>query len=248
MENKNCNIIHLSETGSTNDYLKELLKHDQPAEGTMVLADHQTAGKGLDTNTWESESGKNLLMSLVFYPDFVPADRQFVISMAVALGICDYLEDQLPDDDILIKWPNDIYAGREKIAGILITNEILGLKIEHVIVGIGLNMNQENFSENIPNPISLAMLTGNYFDLEAEARRLRDCVAVRYEQLREGLYDRIRADYLDRLLGLNESRKYLYKGNKIEGVITGVDEYGRLQLETGGGEIVCDLKDITYIF
>ena len=213
----------------------------------MVIADHQTSGKGVDTNTWESEAGKNILMSLIFYPDFVPAENQFVISMAIALGISDFLIQQLPKEQILIKWPNDVYAGGKKIAGILITNEILGKKIEHVIVGIGLNVNQTSLSSDIPNPTSMALLSGSRFELEEEAMALRDCVIGRYEQLREGIFDLIQDDYYSRLLGLNEKRKYLYQGNEIDAVITGVDEFGRLQLDTDGGEIVCDLKEITFI-
>ncbi|MEE4256695.1 MAG: biotin--[acetyl-CoA-carboxylase] ligase [Bacteroidales bacterium] len=247
MHNKNRHIIHLSEVNSTNDYMKELVKHGHLAEGTMVRADHQTAGKGVDLNTWESEAGKNILLSLILFPDFIPAEKQFSISMAIALGITDFLADQLPNENILVKWPNDVYAGGKKIAGILIANEILGMKIEHVIVGIGLNVNQETFSKNIPNPASMTNLSGNFFDLEKMTFKLRDCVIMRYEQLRTGLSDLIRRDYYSRLLGLNENRKFHYKGNEIDAVITGVDEFGRLQLETDSGKIVCDLKEISFI-
>jgi BirA family biotin operon repressor/biotin-[acetyl-CoA-carboxylase] ligase len=247
MEEKNCKIIHLSEVGSTNDYLKEVINSKDLADGAMVIADHQTAGKGVDKNTWESEAGKNILMSIIFYPDFVPAENQFIISMAVALGISDFLTDQLPAEQIQIKWPNDIYADDRKIAGILITNEILGTKIKHVIVGIGLNVNQVAFSADITNPTSLAILSGRAYNLQEETIRLRDFVTERYEQLRVGSFDLIRNDYYSRLLGINENRKFRYQGNEIDAMITGVDEFGRLQLDTDGGLIVCDLKEISFI-
>jgi len=247
MKQKNCNIIHVSEVSSTNDYMKKLVKHGHLAEGTMVRADHQTTGKGVDANTWESEAGKNILLSLILFPDFIPAEKQFSISMVIALGISDFLMDQLADKNIQIKWPNDIYANGKKIAGILIANEILGMKIKHVVAGIGLNVNQAYFSNDIPNPTSMVLQSGQEFNLEAETLKLRDCVIGRYEQLRSGLFDLIKQDYYSRLLGMNESRFYAYKGKKIEATITGVDEFGRLQLNTDRGEIVCDLKEISLI-
>jgi BirA family biotin operon repressor/biotin-[acetyl-CoA-carboxylase] ligase len=167
--------------------------------------------------------------------------------MAVALGISDFLTDQLPAEQIQIKWPNDIYADDRKIAGILITNEILGTKIKHVIVGIGLNVNQVAFSADITNPTSLAILSGRAYNLQEETIRLRDFVTERYEQLRVGSFDLIRNDYYSRLLGINENRKFRYQGNEIDAMITGVDEFGRLQLDTDGGLIVCDLKEISFI-
>jgi BirA family biotin operon repressor/biotin-[acetyl-CoA-carboxylase] ligase len=247
MDKKYCDIIHLSQVSSTNEYMKELVRRDMPAEGTMVFTDHQTAGKGIDSNTWESEAGKNILMSVVYYPAFIPVENQFRISMAIALGIKDFLQSHLPHEKIMIKWPNDILAGGKKIAGILIVNEISGSKFEHLIAGIGLNVNQRTFSEDIPDPTSMAILSGNSYDLEEETLKLRDCVLLRYEQLKEGMFELIRTDYYNSLLGLNESRKYRYKGNEIDAVITGVDEFGRLQLETDSGNIVCDLKEISFI-
>ncbi len=244
----NCNIIHISEVSSTNSYAKEMLQHKRPVEGTVVLADHQTSGKGQDKNTWESEPGKNILMTMIFYPDFLDVADQFSISMSVALGIIDFLKILLPEEDIYIKWPNDVYIGREKIGGILINNEIMGSHFEHVIAGIGVNVNQESFSDDIPNPVSIMKLTGKTYELEDEALRLCECLMSRYEQLKQVSFDHLRAEYHQNLLGMTEWREYEYQGKQISAKITGVSGFGRLLLETEEGLIECDLKEIAYLF
>ena len=248
MRGKNCNIIHLQEVSSTNSYAKKLLKDQRPPEGTVVVADHQTAGKGQDGNSWESEAGKNILMTLILYPAFIEISSQFRISMAVALGIIDFLNEILPDQRILIKWPNDIYVEKRKIGGILINNEIMGDHFEHVIAGIGLNVNQLAFSSDIPNPVSLKAITGQEYSVKDVTLRLCDCVMNRYEQLKQESFNEIETDYLNCLLGLNEWREYIYQGKTITARITGVNEFGRLILETDEGQIECDLKEIVYLF
>jgi len=247
MKAKNCNIIHLSETSSTNEYAKALLQKEKPAEGTLIIADHQSLGKGLDSNTWESEAGKNILMSMIFYPDFLKVEKQFIISMAIALGIVDFLKSLDTGNSFSIKWPNDIYSGKQKIGGILISNEILGEKFEHVIVGMGININQEKFSETLSNPGSLSLLTGEEFNLPELVEKLRDSVTARYEQLRDNDFDPIRDEYHKNLLGLDEWRKFTYKGKQIRGKITGISEFGHLKLETEGNLIECDLKEIAFM-
>jgi len=248
MKQASINIIHLQEITSTNSYAKKLLKEQRPPEGTLIVADHQTEGKGQDGNSWESEAGKNILMTLVLYPTFIEISSQFRISMAVALGIIDFLSEILPDQRVLIKWPNDIYVGKGKIGGILINNEIMGDHFEHVIAGIGLNVNQLAFSSDIPNPVSLKTITGKEYSLKDMTLRLCDCVMRRYEQLKQESFSRIEADYLKFLLGLNEWREYIYQGKTITARITGVNEFGRLILETDGAVIECDIKEIAYLF
>jgi len=248
MKQASINIIHLQEITSTNSYAKKLLKEQRPPEGTLIVADHQTEGKGQDGNSWESEAGKNILMTLVLYPTFIEISSQFRISMAVALGIIDFLSEILPDQRVLIKWPNDIYVGKGKIGGILINNEIMGDHFEHVIAGIGLNVNQLAFSSDIPNPVSLKTITGKQYSLKDVTLRLYDCVMERYEELKQESFNKIETDYLKCLLGLNEWREYIYQGKTITARITGVNEFGRLILETDGAVIECDIKEIAYLF
>ncbi|MCX6329107.1 MAG: biotin--[acetyl-CoA-carboxylase] ligase, partial [Bacteroidia bacterium] len=147
---------------STNDQASLLLKTESPPEGTVIYTDSQSAGRGQKDNKWESDEGKNLLISIILYPKSIAPENQFYISMAVSLGICDFIDSFFPGSKI--KWPNDIYIKNDKIAGILIENSILGETIENSVAGIGININQEKFSDVVPNPVSIKMVTGNEYD------------------------------------------------------------------------------------
>ena len=154
-------IIHIEETDSTNRWLKE------NGEGNMVVvADYQTAGKGCGTNTWESERGKNLTFSLLIHPVEIPASRQFLISEVISVALCRTLEQYL-HAPLSIKWPNDIYYGDQKICGILIENLLQGSTIKDSIIGIGINVNQETFLSDAPNPVSIRQIVGHETDREA---------------------------------------------------------------------------------
>lgn len=155
-------MIHIEETDSTNRWLKE------KGEGHMVVvADYQTAGKGCGSNTWESERGKNLTFSLLIHPIEIHASRQFLISEAVSVALCKtlarYLDSPAP---LSIKWPNDIYYGDRKICGMLIENMLQGSTIKDSIIGIGLNVNQETFRSDAPNPVSMYQILGRETDRE----------------------------------------------------------------------------------
>lgn len=156
-------IEHINETDSTNYWLRE---HATTSGEMVVWTDFQTAGRGQGSNRWESERGKNLTFSMLIHPQDVPAERQFVISMAISNAIRLVLQG-LTSEAVSIKWPNDIYVGHRKICGILIENRLTGHTIKDCIIGVGLNVNQREFRSDAPNPVSLAQLTGQEYDREA---------------------------------------------------------------------------------
>ena len=151
-------LVHLSETDSTNRYLKQLCDQSTVEELTTIVAEFQTSGRGQRGNTWESEAGKNLMFSFVLYPTFLEARRQFLLSQLISLAIKEELDQYA--DGFSIKWPNDIYWHNRKIAGILIENNLIGSSISRSIVGVGLNINQTDFHSDAPNPVSLGQITG----------------------------------------------------------------------------------------
>lgn len=157
-------LVALEETISTNQYISQLCNNLQESveELTTVTAEFQTSGKGQRGNTWEAEEGKNLLFSFVLYPTFLEARRQFILSQIVSLSIKEELE--MWTGDITIKWPNDIYWKNKKICGILIENDLSGHFIERSISGIGININQDEFHNDAPNPVSLKQITGKEYD------------------------------------------------------------------------------------
>ena len=150
-------IVHIDETESTNQWLKEHGEDDM-----VVVADYQTAGRGCGTNTWESERGQNLLFSVLLHPKQVVASRQFHISMAVSVAICEAVEQFI--GDVSIKWPNDIYWRDGKLGGILIEHTLQGSGIKDSIIGVGLNVNQRQFTSDAPNPVSLWQICGQATD------------------------------------------------------------------------------------
>lgn len=162
------NYFYTAETGSTNELLKEMLRDKVLPQGFVVHTDFQSAGKGQGSNAWESAKGKNLLFSLLLRPQQIAASEFFLISQMVSLGIL-YVLHALTDEEnvqyFTIKWPNDIYWKNQKIGGILIENTLQGRNIQTSICGIGLNINQEVFTSEAPNPTSLRHITQQTFDL-----------------------------------------------------------------------------------
>ena len=175
--------LWLEETDSTNNYLKDNWGSVKPM--TLVVAVNQTAGRGQRGNSWESEPGKNLTFSFYFSPEGVRPAEQFVVSEAVSLAMVRTLEEYGISAEV--KWPNDIYVGDRKICGILIENSIFGDSISRCFVGIGLNVNQEKFVSDAPNPVSMTMLTGKRYCLE----EVLACFGRKMERYMACLADRL---------------------------------------------------------
>ena len=179
-------MIHLNETDSTNRYLQQLCQeagNNKIEEFTTVCADYQTAGKGQRGNSWEAARGANLLFSFVCYPTFVPIRQQFMLSQLISLGIKETLDEYC--SDISIKWPNDIYWKEKKICGILIENDLQGSSIGRCISGIGLNINQEAFLSDAPNPVSLKQITGEHYQRNEILEKVMQRIEQSYQKLKE---------------------------------------------------------------
>jgi BirA family biotin operon repressor/biotin-[acetyl-CoA-carboxylase] ligase len=226
-------LEHLNRTDSTNNYASRQLMTKRLPEGIVYSTFAQQEGRGQVNQHWESEPGKNITMSVVLYPDFVPILRQFLISKAVALGVYDFVSAYVPD--VHIKWPNDIYVGKKKIAGILIENSLREGVIASSIVGIGLNINQRVFVSDAPNPVSLSLLTEKEFSLDDCMEELCDRLDDWYMQLKAGEVQKIDRTYEDRLYRMNEWARYRSGEEPFDGKIAGVDEIGRLVIEKRDG-------------
>jgi len=151
--------IILEEVDSTNSYVS--LHAGELDDMTMVVAHSQTAGRGQRGNSWESEPGLNLTFTLFAKRLPVAPAEQFAISEAVALAVADYLQSEGIAAEV--KWPNDIYVDNRKISGILIEHALMGSSLEQTRIGVGLNVNQEVFRSDAPNPVSMRMLTGKEY-------------------------------------------------------------------------------------
>ena len=175
-------IIHLKETISTNTFLQQLVLEQTVEEETVVITHNQTGGRGQRGNSWESEPGKNLTFSIILYPH-LPGEKSFLISQMVSQSIKQVLDTYI--SDVIIKYPNDIYYQNKKIAGILIENSMTDGFLSQSIIGIGLNVNQEIFRSDAPNPVSLKQITGLTYDLNILLQQLIDVLMKLYIDLRD---------------------------------------------------------------
>ncbi|MBP3349304.1 MAG: biotin--[acetyl-CoA-carboxylase] ligase [Bacteroidaceae bacterium] len=173
-------IIKLQETRSTNTYLDSIDTECPQQEGCVVTTHTQSAGRGQRGNSWEAEPGKNLTFSYLLRPEGVAPQEQFILSQAVSLAVVDVLSRYA--QGFSVKWPNDIYYHDSKIAGILIEHNLSGMSISRTIVGIGLNINQQQFISDAPNPISLQQITGREYDLDAMLAEVLEATTIRYAQ------------------------------------------------------------------
>ena len=240
-------IIELDVVDSTNNYASKLVAEMEVLEGTVVIAHFQGEGKGQRGNVWTSEPGKNLTFSLVLKPKKVSPSEAFVISKIVSLAICKYLE-MVVEEDVFIKWPNDIYVGEKKICGILIENQFKGKNFECAIIGIGLNVNQTNF-QNLPRVTSLILELKKELELRSVLEVLLKSIEIFYLRFqREGISE-INEEYLTNLLFIDEMRRYKTSQGKIIGKIVNVLSNGKVEIETKEGQLFnFDIKELAFEF
>ena len=198
---------------------------DTAEEGTVWIADFQTAGRGQRGNKWESAESENLTFTILLRPEFLSPSRQFCISQICSIGVCRYLVAKgLPAK---IKWPNDIYIGNKKICGMLIEHSIRGDKLAVSIAGIGLNLNQTRFASDAPNPTSLLLECSSRqllpstasgqekfastfsFDRKEELQQLLGYIFTVYQELQDGFHTELDKEYTQNLYRLGEWHKYI---------------------------------------
>ena len=170
-------IYHIDITSSTNDLAREPQYHHMD----VIWAEHQTSGRGQRGHSWHSTEGKNITFSVVLTPSFLPIIEQFRLSEIVALALVDTLAHY--GIECRIKWTNDIYAKDNKIAGVLIEHSLSGESIARTIVGIGLNINQETFYSDAPNPVSLKQILGVEVKLQEVLMKVVHGIIGGYRQL-----------------------------------------------------------------
>ncbi|MDQ1088173.1 biotin--[acetyl-CoA-carboxylase] ligase [Siphonobacter sp. SORGH_AS_1065] len=237
-------IIYLPSCHSTNDLAAESLRNDAP-EGTLYVTDEQTAGRGQRGNVWRTNTGENLTFSFIVHPTFLRATEQFRLSIAIALGIHDFLTELLYDG-VKLKWPNDLYYKDQKLGGVLIENSLMGTHLTGSVIGIGLNINQLSFS--ITTATSVRQITGKEYSLEALLLQLCNRLEERYLALKDGSYNQQKIEYLQRLYRFREWHRFQdTSGKTFNGQIIGVAEFGQLQVETETDVRLFDIKEISFV-
>ena len=237
--------IHLEQIDSTNAYLQSQ-QSGTDIRNWVVSADEQTAGKGMGSNGWESEVGKNLTFSLALDVSFLPAERQFLLSEAVPLGIIEVLDTLLPAEKLHIKWPNDLYFENRKLAGILINSTIKANMMDVSIIGIGLNVNQMQFQNWPTHPISLRQITGKEYDLQPLLEQIAESIYNKVQQLKSAP-TLIEADYLKRLYHYRTWADYEVEGKVLRLFMAWIDAFGRLMMFDEKQNALCyEIKQIKF--
>ncbi len=237
-------VLHLTSVDSTNNYAANLLKRGELVNGTVILADDQFAGRGQRNTKWQSNPSENLTISFFLDDVNLSVDRQFVLTQLVTLGLLHFFEKE--DIEAVIKWPNDIYVGNRKIAGVLIENQLRGNQVQSAIVGIGINVNQKGFDGLTATSIfnetgAFSSITEQMFSLihsmnEVFARHKSDFTTLK-EMYETHLYRK------------NVRAKFEDVHGKFTGVIQGTTDQGELiVLRDNQQEQTYSLKEISFIF
>lgn len=242
--------IHLPSVASTNSEARRRLDQgEELPELTLIDTDDQTAGRGQVGNKWESEAGQNLSFSLVCHPHWLSAARQFALSQAIALAVCDALSALGLGHRVSVKWPNDIYIDDSKVSGTLIECDLSGKTISNCIVGTGVNVNQTIFRSDAPNPISLRQALGRTFDREALLSDIVSRFSAFYQQLRSEGHQALHTLYMSRLYRRTGLHLYADAEGTFKASLHAVEPTGHLLLRTDDGTLRrYEFKEVKYLF
>ncbi|MGG5505287.1 MULTISPECIES: biotin--[acetyl-CoA-carboxylase] ligase [unclassified Myroides] len=242
------NIIKLDATASTNTYLREMLTTCDLENFTVVVAENQFAGKGQRGSSWMSEAGSNLTFSVLLKNKPTSIQRVFDLNVMVALAVVRTLK-KMYDLPFFIKWPNDILSCTKKICGILIENIIKHKGEVFSIVGIGINVNQKNFTA-MSKASSLSVLLARQLNKEELFHALLQELALGYQQLSEENSVPMWQAYKTHLYRKDRVSAFeLPQGDRFNGIIRDVTSYGKLVIEmedTTKREF--DLKEVKLLY
>lgn len=242
------NAIFLPEVESTNSYATALLKNVNLPEGTLVYSNNQTKGRGQRGNSWISGPGLNLAASYVLKPTFLSVDKLFFMYVVSALAVHDLMSETLNSGqfDIKIKWPNDILVNSKKIAGILNENIISNTTANTTVIGIGININQEEFN-GVENATSLALLSLVKHDINAILRSLSIHLEKYYLQLKNKQFDPLLQMYYKHFYKIGEEQMFIINGETKKLLIKGINDKGLLHLTNTLKDHYFDVKEVKWI-
>lgn len=237
-------LVFMPQCQSTNSEAIAMCTNTAVMEGTVIVTDHQLAGRGQRGNTWESSEGMNLTFSIILNLTFLRLQDQFLLSIITSLAIHDFLTALGVDSKI--KWPNDVLVGEKKICGILVENQVNGDKLTNSIVGIGLNVNQEHLP--IATATSLKQITNKEYDLSILLSALLEKLEARYLMLRSGNFAKLISLYETQMYWKGDERNFSANGINFSGAICGVDSSsGQLCIRTNDEIKKFGIKQVAYL-
>jgi len=229
--------VHFArETDSTNLWIKRLAKEGAP-EGTLALAEFQSAGRGRLGRSWEVPEGTSVMMSILLRPKFEP---QYAPTLTLVMGMAVAKAVKKLGFDVSIKWPNDIVISKKKICGILTEMGTNGVKINYVLIGVGINVNLKEFPEEMQDKAtSLILEGGREYDRNQVIALVMKYFEINYEKFIQTCdFTHLLDDYHRILANLNQPVRVIDGDRSFEGICRGIDEKGELLVERQNKEVV----------
>jgi BirA family biotin operon repressor/biotin-[acetyl-CoA-carboxylase] ligase len=222
----------IHEVDSTNIYAIDKVQANLAAHGSAFFANSQSAGKGQRGKTWISENGSNIILSVVIDPTFLFINQQFALSVMTSLAVYDFFSSYA-GEETKIKWPNDLFWRDRKTGGVLIDNHILGTKWQYSVIGIGININQTEFSPIIQQAVSLKQITGKAYDPVELAKELCQHIDRRFDALKAGQMAQQLAEYNLHLYKKGDTVRFKKDNITFSARVESVNEMGELLLKDG---------------
>lgn len=238
-------VLTYEEVESTNVIAMQRLKSGEAQNGDIIVAGYQMTGKGQAQNSWFSSKGNNLLVSIICKDIHLKASQLPVLNMLVSQAVHSVVSSYF-DETATIKWPNDIMVNEQKIAGILIETTLQGEYIKNAVIGIGLNVNEDSFPENLTHASSFFSITNRYYNLESILNLLLEKLDFQLSKLKHSNFDEIKEYYEAVLFGMGTKRYFRQEEKKFEGIIRGVNNAGQLIIETESEIKTYNNKEITF--
>jgi BirA family biotin operon repressor/biotin-[acetyl-CoA-carboxylase] ligase len=239
-------ILFLPSCHSTNTIALEKVRSREATNGLIVITNNQISGRGQRGNTWLSEAGANLTLSVVYLPENLPVNKSFYLNIVSSLAVSKTIKRFLPSKTISVKWPNDIYSNKKKLSGILIETSIQQQNISSVVIGIGINVNEQIIP--IPTASSMLQEAGYSFNLNELFQILIENIEQYYLLLINESYEELFIQYSENMFLLNEQHTFRDSTGEFNGIITGITENGQLIIQKDSGNIeTYHFKEVEYI-
>ncbi|NUM31683.1 MAG: biotin--[acetyl-CoA-carboxylase] ligase [Bacteroidetes bacterium] len=240
-------FYYFDETDSTNDLANLLLKQNKAENGDVIVTKFQTKGKGQSGSNWFSERDKSVLISLICKEINIDISMLTTINMLVSLALSKTIKIYLQNENIKIKWPNDIYVNNKKISGILIESNIIGDTLKNIIIGIGINVNQDNFPDLLPLACSFYTISNKKFDTNEITGVLIDNLNKQLAEIKYFDLEKIKSEYESQLYGKDESKQFISNGKSFEGTIKGINKNGQLEVLVNNNLEIFNNKEIEFV-
>lgn len=241
--------VSFDQLDSTNDLATRWIAKSKPIDGTVITAQYQQQGRGQIGREWFGSPGQNLAYTAIMYPEHITAEMALHCLMALSVSVLRAVQEVFRLDHLSLKWPNDLYWRDKKLGGMLIQSSLSGRNVQHLIFGVGINVNEREFPAQLQNPVSLLQILGRQSDPGTLILTLNEQLDQAYQWIRNGAWQKIMEEYHAVLFGKGQRRSFvdLRTGETFSGEVSGVDESGRLCVDTDAGSKYFNMRELKWL-